>query len=184
MFAIALALGSSVAWGTADFFGGAVSRRLPVLSVTLVSQAARLAGLMVVFAARGGAFDDGSLGLGLVSGLCGGIGLLCFYRALALGTMSVVSPLAACGAIVPLVLALAGGERPSAATLAGVVLALAGAVLAAMEERRAEAPARRRAVAIAIVAAVALGAFIYFLGRSARHGDTLSALLSARLGSL
>jgi drug/metabolite transporter (DMT)-like permease len=184
LLAIALALGSSIAWGTADFFGGAVSRRLPVLSVTLISQAAGLAGLLVVFAARGGAFDDRSLGIGLVSGLCGGIGLLCFYRALALGTMSVVSPLAACGAIVPLVLALATGERPSAATLVGVVLALAGAVLAAMEERRAKAPARRRAVAIAIVAAVALGAFIYFLGRSARHGDTLSALLSARLGSL
>src|SRR5437764_457654 len=85
MLAIVLALGSSIAWGTADFFGGAVSRRLPVLSVTLISQAAGLAGLLVVFAAQGGSFDEGSLGIGLVSGLCGGLGLLAFYRALALG---------------------------------------------------------------------------------------------------
>lgn len=184
MLAIALALGSSVAWGTADFFGGAVSRRLPVLSVTLLSQAAGLAGLLLIFAAHGGSFDHGSLWIGLVSGVGGGIGLLCFYRALALGTMSVVSPLAACGAIVPLVLSLIAGERPSAATLIGVAMALTGAVLAATEERQAEAPARRRAVVLALLAAIALGAFIYFLGRAARDGDTLSALLSARIGSL
>src|SRR4051812_7120934 len=183
MLAIALALGSSIAWGTADFFGGAVTRRLPVLSVTLVSQAAGLVALLVVFAARGGDFDGGSLGFGLLSGVGGAVGLACFYQALALGTMSIVSPVAACGAIVPLVLALGGGERPSAAALGGVVLALVGAVMAAAEERRTEAVERRRAVVLAVFAAATLGGFIYFLGRAAQEGDTVSALLSARIGS-
>jgi uncharacterized membrane protein len=184
MLAISLALGSSVMWGAADFFGGAVTRRLPVLSVTLVSQAAGFAGLLIVFAASGAGFDRGSLGYGLLSGACGAVGLACFYQALALGTMSIVSPLAACGAIVPLVLALAGGERPSAAALGGVLLALTGAIMAAAEEHRTEGVARRRAVVLAVFAAVTLGGFIYFLGRAAQHGDTLSALLAARAGSL
>ena len=184
MLAIALALGSSVAWGTADFWGGAITRRLPVLSVTLVSQAAGFGALLIVFAARGGGFDDGSLGEGLLSGACGAVGLACFYQALALGTMSIVSPLAACGAIVPLVLSLAAGERPSAGALVGVLLAFGGAVMAAAEERGADVPARRRAVLLAVLAAATLGGFIYFLGRAAQHGDTLSALLSARIGSL
>jgi drug/metabolite transporter (DMT)-like permease len=185
MLAIALALGSSIMWGTADFCGGAVTRRLPVLSVTLVSQAAGLVALLIVFAARGAHFDSGSLGEGLLSGVGGAIGLACFYQALALGTMSIVSPLAACGAVVSLALSLAGGERPSAAALGGVVLALAGAVMAAAEEGRAgEGAARRRAVILAVLAAVTLGGFIYFLGLAARHGDSLSALLSARIGSL
>src|SRR5580765_8081516 len=154
--AVLLALASSVAWGAADFAGGLASRRLPVLSVTVVSQAVGFVALLAVFAARGGGLDHRSLALGLLAGLGGGAGLAAFYKALSLGTMSIVSPLAACGALVPFVLSIATGERPSTIALAGAAAALAGAVLASVEERRAPAPDRVRAVALALVAAAAL----------------------------
>ena len=35
--ALVLALGSSVVWGSADFAGGLLTRRLPVFGVTIVS---------------------------------------------------------------------------------------------------------------------------------------------------
>jgi drug/metabolite transporter (DMT)-like permease len=63
-------------------------------------------------------------------------------------------------------------------------VALAGAVLASVEERRAESPDRARAVGLAVVAAVALGLFVYFLGLGSREGDALSTLVGARIGSL
>src|ERR687895_369133 len=66
----------------------------------------------------------------------GGLGLAAFYRALATGTISVVAPIAACGAVVPLVLALAGGDDPRALALLGAVVALGGAVMASLEERK------------------------------------------------
>ncbi len=122
--------------------------------------------------------------LGCLAGIGGGAGLAAFYRALALGTMSVVSPLVACGAVVPFAIAIATGERPSALALCGAVAALAGAVLASVEERRAESPDRARAVVLALAAAVALGLFVYFLGLGSREGDPLSTLLGARVGSL
>ena len=98
--------------------------------------------------------------------------------------MSVVSPLVACGAVVPFVISIATGERPSALALAGAVAALGGAVLASVEERRATSPDRARAIALAVVAAVALGLFVYFLGLGSREGDALSTLVGARVGSL
>jgi uncharacterized membrane protein len=178
------ALGSSVVWGAADFAGGSLSRRLPVLGVTIVSQAAGFLALLVAVAVRG---DVGarSLALGLAAGVGGGIGLAAFYRALSLGTMSVISPIVACGALVPFGLSLATGERPAFA-LAGAVAALAGAVLASLEERRAasESPGRARAVVLAVAAAFALGLFVYFLGLGSREGDPLSTLFGARIGSL
>ena len=122
--------------------------------------------------------------LGIVAGLGGGAGLAAFYRALSLGTMSVVSPIAACGAVVPFAVSLATGERPATIAVVGAVLALAGAVLASLEERRASSPARSRAVVLAVVAAGALGLFVYFLGLGSREGDALSALVGARVGSL
>jgi drug/metabolite transporter (DMT)-like permease len=125
-----------------------------------------------------------SFALGLLAGLGGGAGLAAFYRALSLGTMSVVSPIAACGALVPFVISIATGERPSRLALAGAVAALAGAVLASLDERRGDSPERARAVALAVVAALALGLFVYFLGLGSREGDALSTLTGARVASL
>jgi drug/metabolite transporter (DMT)-like permease len=156
---------------------------LPTLAVTVVSQAAGFVALLAALAVHGEATGR-SLGLGALAGLGGGAGLAAFYRALSIGTMSVVSPLAACGAIVPFAIALVAGDRPSALALAGAVAALAGAVLASVEERRAESPERSRAIVLAIFAAVALGVFVYFLGLGSREGDVLSTLVGARVGSL
>ncbi len=181
--ALVLALGSSIVWGAADFSGGSLTKRFPAFAVTVVSQAAGFVALVVAVALRG---DVGgrSFTLGLLAGVGGGAGLAAFYRALSLGTMSVVSPVVACGAVLPFGISIATGERPSTLALAGAAAALGGAVLASVEERRAAAPERSRAIALAVVAAVALGLFVYFLGLGSRHGDALSTLFGARVGSL
>ncbi len=170
-------------WGCADFGGGLLARRLPVLAITVVSQAAGFAVLLVGLAARG---DLGwrSFALGLAGGVGGGIGLAAFYKALSLGTMSVVSPIAACSALVPFVLSLATGERPATIAVCGAILALTGAVLASVEERRSSSPERAQAVLLAVATAFALGLFVYFLGLGSREGDALSTLVGARVGSL
>ena len=181
--AILLALGSSVVWGTADFSGGSLTRRLPTFAVTVLSQAA---GFVLLSAAVGIRGDIGgrSFLLGLLAGIGGGAGLAAFYRALSLGTMSVVSPVAACGAVVPFGISLASGERPAGVAIAGAAVALGGAVTASLEERRSESQERARAIALALLAAVALGLFVYFLGLGSREGDALSTLFGARIGSL
>ena len=139
--------------------------------------------LVVVAAVRGG-LDGRSLAIGLLAGVGGAIGLSSFYKAMAVGTMSVVSPIAACSALVPFVLSLATGERPAAIAAIGAVLALVGAILASIEERRSSSPERARAVVLAVVSALAIGLFVYFLGLGSREGDVLSTLVGARVGSL
>jgi drug/metabolite transporter (DMT)-like permease len=147
------------------------------------SQAAGFVALCVAVGVRS---DLGlrSFSLGLLAGVGGGVGLAAFYKALSLGTMSIVSPLTACGAVVPFAISLGTGERPATIAVVGAALALAGAVLASVEERRASSPDRARAVVLAICAAVALGLFVYFLGLGSRGGDALSTLFGARVGSL
>lgn len=183
--AVLLALASSVTWGIADFGGGLVSRRVvSTVAVTVVSQTAGFAALLIVFGARGAHLDGRSFAIGLAAGAGGGAGLAAFYRALAVGTMSIVSPIVACGAVVPFAISIATGERPSALALTGAGVALAGAVLASAEERRAAAHERKQAVMLATVAAGALGLFTYFLGLGSREGTALSTLVGARVGSL
>jgi drug/metabolite transporter (DMT)-like permease len=161
-----------------------VSRRLPTLAVTVISQSAGFAALLVALAIRADGIGARSFVLGLAAGAGGGAGLAAFYQALSVGTMSIVSPVVACGAIVPFAISLATGERPSALALAGAVVAFGGAVLASVEERRAPAKERRQAIALAVAAAAALGLFTYFLGLGSRQGSGLDTLVGARVGSL
>jgi drug/metabolite transporter (DMT)-like permease len=182
--AVFLALASAATWGLADFSGGLASRRWPTLSVTVWSQTAGFAALLAIVAVRGGGLEGRSLWIGAIAGLGGGTGLAAFYRALSLGTMSIVSPVVACGVLVPFTISIATGERPSALALAGALAAFAGAVLASAAERQSGVRARSQAIALAIFAALALGVFTYFLGLGGREGDVLSTLVGARIGSL
>jgi drug/metabolite transporter (DMT)-like permease len=183
MDAVALALTSSLVWGIADFSGGMLTRRLPLAAVTVLSQAAGFA-LLLVLASGSGTLDTTSVAIGTIAGLGGGAGLACFYAALARGTMSIVAPITACSAVVPVALSLARGERPSGLALGGSAIALTGAVLASAEERSASERGRREAIVLAVIAAIAIGVFVFFLGHASQEGSALSALLGARIGSL
>jgi drug/metabolite transporter (DMT)-like permease len=180
---VLLALGSSLVWGSADFLGGFYTRRAPLTAVTVVSQASGLCALLVWLGVRGLSVHGGSFAFGLLAGIGGAIGLSAFYKALAVGTMSIVSPVTACGAIVPFALGLARGERPSGWAIGGAAVALAGAVLASAAEGRGSSD-RRLGALLAVVAALAIGLFVYFLGVGGKHGDPFSALLGARISSL
>lgn len=173
-----LALAASVSWGVGDFAGGLISRRLPVLGVTFLQHTAGFAtiGMIAVFVGR---LHGVALALGALGGAFSGIGVLSYYRALSIGTMSIVSPIAACGSIVTLGIALVAGERPSTLALVGVLVALTGGALASFQEH-ARGGASRRAVLLAVLTAFMFGFQLYFLGRASDEGGPISAILGAR----
>jgi drug/metabolite transporter (DMT)-like permease len=184
MLAIALGLGSSLFWGLADFGGGLQSRRFSVIAVLLVSQAVGLAGIAVIVALSGEpapALAD--LWPAAAGGAGGLLALSAFYRALAIGTMSIVAPISATGSAVPVIVGLATGERPGAVQLLGIGVAGVGVVLASREaphDDAARARAGRASIALALVAALGFGAFFVGMDRAA-NADILWALLAARI---
>ena len=92
-----LALLSSALWGTADFLGGTASRRLGAVRVVLVSQAVALVGLVPLVLLLAPEVRGRAIVAGVAAGVVGPGALLAFYRALAVGTMGVVAPVAALG---------------------------------------------------------------------------------------
>ena len=181
MLAIALGLASSLSWGVADFFGGLASRRASAIAVVAFSQAAGLALALVVLAlARPSLPSPAAYGFGVAAGVTGVVGLAAFYRGLAVGTMSLVAPISALGALLPLAIDLAAGRSPGPVALAGMVVALAGAALAAS----APGPASRRGLGLAAVAALGFGGFFVLLAESADGGGALWSIIAARSGSV
>jgi drug/metabolite transporter (DMT)-like permease len=163
----ALALLSSVLWGGADFLGGLLSRRRPAAAVVGASQAVGLAAVATAAVVTGEVSGPTAwLPWSVLAGLAGTVGLVCFYAALSTGTMGVVSPIAALGAVVPVLIGVAGGERPGAVQVAGIALALVGAAAASGPELRGAAGARP--VALAVVAGVGFGLALYLIGAGSR----------------
>jgi drug/metabolite transporter (DMT)-like permease len=177
-----LALLSSLLWGAADFLGGTVSRRWPALTVVAVSQLAGLVAIAVV-AVSVGALDSprGYLPWAVAAGVSGLVGLVAFYTALAVGTMGVVSPIAAVGVVVPVVVGLATGDDPSPWQLAGIVVAIVGVVLASGPELTGRAGARP--LVLAAVAAVGFGGALLFIAKGSET-STLMTLVTMRVTSV
>ncbi|MBV9291945.1 MAG: DMT family transporter [Frankiales bacterium] len=175
--ATALALLASVLWGTSDFLGGTTARRLAATAVVAVSQAMALAVLLVVAAATGAfAAPIGYLGWAAAAAVVGLVALTAFYAALAAGTMGVVAPIAALGVAVPVTVGLVQGDRPTVAQGVGVVLAIAGVVLASGPEHRRE-DADRRPLLLAAVAAVGFGTVLTCISHGARVSTTMTLLV-------
>jgi drug/metabolite transporter (DMT)-like permease len=138
-----LALLSSALWGTADFFGGKLSKKYaPILVLGMTQAIGLLFGITLVLL-NGELFgsnpphafgDGGYFFAGAIAGVMGYIGLICLYAGLSTGRMGVVSPISALSAVIPLTVALVTGEVLTMAQGIGVVVALAGAFCASGPE--------------------------------------------------
>ncbi len=153
----ALALVTSLMWGLADFGGGLLTRRMPALTVVVVSQALAAGVLGTIVIATGGWSEwGGHLWFAAAAGLVGPVAMLTFYKALSQGPMGVVSPLASLAVVVPVAVGLALGERPGWLQAVGITVAVAGVVLAGGPELRG-APVQRQTIALTLISALGFG---------------------------
>lgn len=161
------------------------------MGVLLVSQAVGLSLIAGYVALRGEGPPDIEFALyAALGGVAGTAGIASFYRGLAVGAMGVVAPISGLAAAIPVVVGVAGGERPSTLQVAGIALALAGVALASREVDEpaprasgADSPARGRlagGAGLALVAAAGFGAFFVFIDR-ASEADPAWAILTSRL---
>lgn len=159
---ILFALSAALVWGVADFVGGMASRRVSVITVLLLTE---LGGLIVIGAVVAATtpemFSREDAIMSMAAGLIGTAALGLFYRALAIGTMSVVAPITATGAVIPVIVGLATGDALSVVQVGGLAVVLVGVVLASREQSSVEAPSeeQRRSIVLAIAAAVGFGLF-------------------------
>jgi drug/metabolite transporter (DMT)-like permease len=177
-----LALVSSVMWGTADFLGGVLTRRLPVLAVYGLSQAVGFVVLVVAatVAGRWGA-DPGYWPWAIAASLLGLVAMLAFYQALAIGPMGIVSPLVSLSVLVPVAVALLRGEVPSSLQILGIIAAIVGILLASGPELSGAESARP--LVLAGIAALGFGGMFVFMAEGSTH-DPLMTMVGMRVTTM
>ena len=167
MLASLLALLASCSWGTSDFFAGVETRRSSAWGVAVVGQITAAAGSLVLAALLAPAPPGaGVVAVLVLGGASSAVGVIAGYRALAVTKMSVVAPIIAGAAVVPVLWGVAGGERPGSLQAVGVVAAVLGVVLISRADPRAtegERAVNRTGVLLAVVTALGMGGMLVAL---------------------
>jgi drug/metabolite transporter (DMT)-like permease len=183
---VLLGAGSGLLWGTADFFGGLQSRRLSALAVVVWSQLAGAVLLLAAALASGEHPDAHGLLWGAAAGAIGGLALLCFYRGLAVGAVSIVAPISGCGAVVPVIVSFATGRAPGIVAIVGIMVVLTGVVLVSMHAESDDHPLGQPglAVGLAALSALGFGTFFVLLQHAGSGSSALWPIVGVRAGSL
>jgi drug/metabolite transporter (DMT)-like permease len=164
---IALGLAAALSWGLADYFAAMSSRRTGALRVVLGFHLLATAILAVILFASGGGLSEltgGDLAWFAFLGVLGWLSYLAFYRALAIGPISIVSPIVSAYAAVTVICAvLISGEHLSAGEALAIAIALLGVLLASTDLAQVRAIERVAALGIvlALATAILIGAFVY-----------------------
>jgi drug/metabolite transporter (DMT)-like permease len=174
---IVLGLTAALSWGLADYFAALASRRAGSFRVVLGFHVVAVVLLALLVLGTGESLSDvsgGDLAWFLFLGLLGALSYLCFYRALAIGPISIVSPVVSAYAAVTVLCAVViGGERLSAGETAAILVVLLGVLLASSDLAQLDARERIAVLGIllALVTAAAIGVFVYGIAHfSATYG--------------
>jgi drug/metabolite transporter (DMT)-like permease len=180
-----LAFAGSVAFGTADFVGGAVSRRAPGLWVAAYGQSlAFVFSLPLVLLVGWDHLTAADAGWSLTSGAVGAVGLGIFYPAMARGLISVVAPVTSVvGASIPVAYGFIRGERPGTVAVVGIALALAAVAIVSVSPSDSGEVALAP-IAASVAAGVCFGSAVVLFARTSEAGGLWPVALSRATSSL
>jgi drug/metabolite transporter (DMT)-like permease len=180
VIALLLALGSSLAYGCADFLGGLGARKAHVLRTVMIAAPASLVVEVMLWPVFGASFSPAALGWGAASGVASAAAFALLYRTLAIGPMSVLSPVTALvSAALPVCVGLLQGEHLAGAGLAGLPLALVAVVLVSAGRGEGSARPSRAALLLASGAGAAIAFQLIFL-HQAPSGSGVAPLTIGR----
>ena len=167
MPAAVLGLLSALVYGSADFLGGVAARRIGPVRTTAVGAVSGLLLLVLALPVVGGVWSPAALGWGALSGVVGSAAVGLLYACLAIGPMSILSPLTALvSALVPMAWGLVGGDRFGLVGYLALGLALVAVVLVGFVPEKGAVRPRARALGMAVAAGALIGVFLILLDQT------------------
>jgi drug/metabolite transporter (DMT)-like permease len=180
LFMILLSVASALAYGTADFLGGAASRKANVFRVVAISAPASLVVEALILPILGARWTAGSIGWGALSGIASAFAFALLYHALSIGPMVIMAPITAIvSAALPVAVGLAEGEHLTAAEIAGLPVAVCAIMLVTVKRSVVVASVRPWAVGVACLAGAAIATQLITLDQ-APHNSGVAPLIIGR----
>lgn len=181
-FAYLVAAFASILYGSADYGGAMAARRAHAAAVTAFSGLGAIVVLLLGLLVTRGTPVSHDWAWAAATGVVGAAGATLIYYALALGPLSLASPVLCITALaLPVIVGVALGERPGALAWIGVALAALAIPLLSQTGSHAEAPSRshvRRTLFFSLLGGLASGGFLVCLSRIGPHAGLAPLVLT------
>jgi drug/metabolite transporter (DMT)-like permease len=185
MLAVLVGITSALVYGAADFLGGLASKRIAAIRVTAIAALVGLLVLVLAYPLVGGAFSNEALLLGAICGVSGAIAIALLYACLAIGPMSILSPLTAVvSAIVPLTFGLIQGEKLQVIGYIALGVALVAVVLVGFVPERGAVRPTLRGILMAIGSGSMIGVFLVLIDRTPDDSGLVPLIASRGVSSV
>jgi drug/metabolite transporter (DMT)-like permease len=175
---VILGLTTSLVYGFADFFGAIASRKLSSVLVTAVAGIVGFFFLLTMIPFFGATFSQAAVVAGIAAGVASAIGITALYASLAIGPISIISPLGAVlGALVPLTFGFFIGDRFGPLGWLALALILVAVVLVGFVPGADVRLPSAKGLALAFVAGAGIGTILIALKFSPSDSGLASVLV-------
>lgn len=164
MLTVLFGVVAALTYGSADFLGGVASKRMSPIRVTAIGAVSGLVVLVAAVPLIGGRWSWEAVLYGGISGITGAIAISLLYACLAIGPMSILSPLTALvSAFVPLMAGVIRGERLPLLGYVAIGIALVAVVLVGFVKEEGAVRPSPKALLMAIGSGAMIGAFLILI---------------------
>lgn len=180
---VVIGLGSALVYGASDFFGASAARRHNLITASTVNYAVSAVLVGIALPILGGAWSATAVWAGVVAGIVAGIGLVTFYGVLAIGPMSLLSPIIALvQSAVPIAWAAATGQTLSFVAWIAIVVAIAAVLLISPPPRLGRDHISARGALLALLSGLTLGASLIALDVAPKSSGIVPAFFNIVAG--
>jgi drug/metabolite transporter (DMT)-like permease len=189
MLSVVLGFIGALVVGATDFFGGLGAKHLGSLRVTWLAMPVGVTGFAGYFVATGGDWGQqatpDALVLGALSGLFLSVAMVFLFASLAIGPMSILSPLGALvAALVPVIWDFASGTLLSLIDYIALGIALVAVVLIAIiREENARRPGIR-GILYAVISGALIGGYLIVLSLTPDTSGVVPFIASRSAGAV
>ena len=164
MLAVIVGLAGALIYGTADFVGGMASKRISPVRVTALGGASGLVILLIALPFVGGVWSWQAVLLGALSGVSGSVAIMLLYACLAIGPMSILSPVTAVvSALVPVLAGTLRGERLGWLGYLALAIGLVAVVLVGFVPEKGAVRPSLKALSMAVGSGALIGLFLIII---------------------
>ena len=180
MLTAVFSLTGAFVFGAADFLGGLAAKRVSALLATATAALSGFVLLVIAAPFLGGAWTVHDVLWGIVSGVAGAVAISLLYACLAIGPMSILSPLTAVvSAVVPMAWGLVvSGDRLAAIGSWALGLALVAVVLVGFVPEKGAVRPSLRGVLMAIGSGIGIGAFFITIDQTSEESGIVPLILN------
>ena len=179
MLTAIIGLTGALIFGAADFLGGLASKRISPIRVTALAAASGLVGLLLVLALGFGTWSAEAVLWGGLSGVSGALAISLLYACLAIGPMSILSPLTAVvSAIVPMTWGLLGGERLGLVGYLALGLALVAVVLVGFVPEKGAVRPSLTGILMAVGSGAMIGTFMILIDQTPEDSGVVPLVMN------